>query len=272
MNTRDEKREKPHVRAARPQSAYGRIAAVRDRLRRGVAGATTDGKMVDDLAEAASHLERVHAVALQMQEGAESFDNIDRARLYGGVQAHLLAAAAEMERASLLLESEHRRTLLATHLPKAEVLDRLRRSHADLETALSGSTAEQMTDVSGGSPSIAERIGELVERERHVLGRLRAALDRNRRQAPSPDRDGPGHRPAGDPCPPPAADVLEQWRASYREVLATVEAMTDDDFAPDGRAARALGESLHLALAYGTYGRYAEVEAAVRRRIEGPGS
>lgn len=245
---------------------FRQVDAARRELREGVAGTTTDGSMARDLTGAVEILERVHAVAVEMQEGAESFDNTDRARFYDAVRQHVVAAADEVVRACGMLVGEQRSALLRLHLPKLEVLTRLQDGRRRLESALEGLDAATAAVDGHASPSVHDRLARLIARERRAGDRLRRALARHQFDAASVDGDagydaGEAEALSGRTF----GELLDLWRASSGELVATVEAMSEDDFAPEGVVARALGESLHLVLAGASYGRYAEIEEAIAR-------
>lgn len=245
---------------------FRQVDAARLELRDGVAGTTTDGSMARDLTEAVEILERVHAVAVEMQEGAESFDNTDRARFYDAVRQHVVAAADEVARACGMLVGEHRSALLRLHLPKQEVLTRLQDGRRRLESALEGLDAAAAAVGGLASPSVHDRLARVIARERRAVDRLRRALAGRPFDAASVDGDaGYDAEEAEALSVRTFAELLDLWRASSGELVATVEAMSEEDFAPGGGVARALGESLHLVLADASYGRYAEIEEAIAR-------
>lgn len=246
---------------------FRQVDAARRELSEGVAGTTTDGSMARDLTEAVEILERIHAVAVEMQEGAESFDNRDRARFYDAVRQHVVAAADEVARACAMLVGEHRSALLRLHLPKQEVLTRLQDGRRRLESALEGLEASTAAAVGGhASPSVHDRLARVIARERRARDRLRRALAGRPFDAASVDGDAGYDDGEAEALSGRAfAELLDLWRASSGELVATVEAMSEEDFAPEGGVARALGESLHLVLAGASYGRYAEIEEAIAR-------
>jgi hypothetical protein len=62
-------------------------------------------------------------------------------------------------------------------------------------------------------------------------------------------------------------DFPQPWDRSYRQVMATVEALTADDFASGSALEQSLGDTIDGALATNTYAHYVEhtprVEALV---------
>jgi hypothetical protein len=87
-------------------SPFAELAEMCQRLQKQDLHDTVHGSLVKQLLDAASRIEAVHRTAVEMQLGAEGFDNTHAASLYSGVQQHLLTAARELATAAAALHSE----------------------------------------------------------------------------------------------------------------------------------------------------------------------
>jgi hypothetical protein len=97
-----------HSHRGRPEP-FSEMATMWQQLRERELHATVDGSLVERLARAAEMIGRVHATAVEMQLGAEGFDNTHAAGLYAHVQEHVLAAARELVEATAALKAEAER-------------------------------------------------------------------------------------------------------------------------------------------------------------------
>jgi hypothetical protein len=249
------------------EGPFARLAALRAELHETVGSETVDGSMAARLLEAGDVLERVHAAALELQQGAEGFDNTGNARLYAGIQDRLAAAAGEIASSCEVLVREHKITLLYTHVPKDDVLARLTHNHACLEAARAAlSDVEIVEERTVGQRSVLDVVAEVVAREQRALERLRRAA---RGERPGADTLAFDRSVEAVRVLPPAL-LHVAMRTSFEQVVAAVEALSDEEFGPTGAVVRALGNSVHMTLAYDTYGFYADrcrdLEAVARTR------
>jgi hypothetical protein len=79
-----------------PTLPFAAIATLRQPLRARVRQQMASDLMADDLLAIAEALERACDTAAEMQLGAEGFDNMETARYFSGVRAHLASAAEEL--------------------------------------------------------------------------------------------------------------------------------------------------------------------------------
>jgi hypothetical protein len=264
----DETSDEPGSGDDATEGPFARLAALRDELRETVGSETVDGSMAARLLEASAALESVHATAVELQRGAEGFDNTGNARRYAGIQDRLAAAAREIAASCEVLVREHKTTLYYTHVPKDDVLARLRDNHERLEAALAALTDEEIVEErTVGDRSVRDVIAAVVAREQRALERLRRAA---RGERPSADTAGAFERSVEAVRALPPKLLRAAMRTSFEQVVAAVEGLSDEDFGPTGRVVRALNDSIHMTLAYDTYGFYADrcrdLEAVARAR------
>lgn len=248
-----------HDRTAEPRPAPFEAASARGATVAATVGPpTVDGSMAEKLVEAAALVESVYRSAAEIEQGAESFDNTGTARLYAGLKDRLLAAAGEIAVCCDVLAGEHLRTVRSRHVPKDDVLDRLHSCRSRLESCLDWIAAEEaVTAVVSGPFSIKDLLAQTIARERRVVERLRRAKGGEPADAHGDTREA--DLLAAEAMSEHSFDeVRAAWRASFAEVAATVAALTEADFDPTGPTVRALGDSIHMVLAYATYGRYGE--------------
>ena len=249
---------------------FARLAALREELGETVGPETVDGSMAARLLEAGATLERVHATAVELQRGAEGFDNTGNAARYAGIQDRLVAAASEIASSCDVLVREHKTTLHYTHVPKADVLARLRDNHDSLQAALDALSDEEVVEGrTVGDRSVRDVVAEVVAREQRALERLRRAA---RGERPGPDDPRAFDRAVEAVRVLPPALLRAAMRTSFEQVVAAVEGLSDEEFGPTGPVVRALNNSVHMTLAYDTYGFYADrcrdLEAVARARRE----
>lgn len=120
---------------------------------------------------------------------------------------------------------------------KAATLEQVRATHAELVTALERFSPDEMTTPGvNGEWSIKDMVAHIVWWEQHLLRRLRSGRDdvyegvtdatEGRRRT-----DEVNARVLAENQSRPLADALADFRASYDETLAYLEAMTEDDLA-----------------------------------------
>ena len=264
----DEDRNRPGSGDDATADPFARLAALREELRETVGPETVDGSMAVQLFEAGGVLERVHAAAVELQRGAEGFDNTGNARRYAEIQDRLAAATREIASAGEVLVREHKTSLYYTHVPKDDVLGRLRDNHACLEAALAAlADGEIVEERTVGDRSVRDVIAQVIAREQRALEKLRRA---SRGKQPAPDDPHAFDRAVEAVRVLPPALLREAMRTSFEQVVAAVEGLADEDFGPTGAVVRALDNSVHMTLAFDTYGFYADrcrdLEAVARAR------
>lgn len=137
---------------------------------------------------------------------------------------------------------------------KAEILDQIRATHLPLEALLAQLDSGRMSEPGvNGEWSVKDVLAHITWWEQHLLRRLRTGRDDL--DVEGVDEDG---RAATDRVNAnvfaanrdrPLADVRADFGASYREVLAVIEAMADDALASD---------DLYEAISWDTFRHYPE--------------
>jgi hypothetical protein len=250
-----------------PVGPFARLAALRAELAEIVGPETVEGSMAAQLLDAGAALESVHATAAELVRGAEGFDNTGNARRYAEIQDRLAAAAGEVASSCETLVREHWTTLYFTHVPKDDVLGRLRDNHAALEAALAALADEEIVEErTVGDRSVRDVIAAVVARERRALETLRRAALGER---PGPDSDVPLDQVVDGVRALPPTLLRAAMRSSFEQLVSAVEGLADEEFSPGGPLVRVLGNSIHMTLAYDTYGYYGDrcrdVEAVASR-------
>ncbi|HZU66051.1 MAG TPA: ClbS/DfsB family four-helix bundle protein [Ktedonobacteraceae bacterium] len=152
---------------------------------------------------------------------------------------------------------------MATTMNKARLLDEINSNYATLETALASLKQEQMTTpVVTGDWSIKDILAHLAAWHRYLLIHLQAAM-RNEEPADK------GFTGGGDTDTMNARfyeqnkirsldDVQADFRATYRQVVEAVQALSDEDLFDPQRFAWMKGNALWELVAGNTYEHYQE--------------
>lgn len=121
---------------------------------------------------------------------------------------------------------------------KAEILDQIRAMHQPLEAVLAQVNRDRMCEPGvNGEWSAKDVLAHITWWEQHLLRRLRSGRDELDQRYPQEDDLSVTDRVNADvfaakrDCP--LTEVRADFDASYREVLAVVEAMADDALASD---------------------------------------
>lgn len=140
---------------------------------------------------------------------------------------------------------------------KASILEQIRSTHAPLEALLASIDDARMTQPGvNGEWSVKDILAHITWWEQHLLRRMRtgqddlyvegvdarSATDRANAEVFAANRDRP------------LADIRAEFDASYRELLATIEAMSDDELAPD---------DMYEAISWDTFRHYPEHTATL---------
>jgi hypothetical protein len=126
---------------------------------------------------------------------------------------------------------------------KEQLLTAMQSEHAALEAALAGLTPEEMTTVSRATRwAIQDVLAHLFEWEQMCLGWYQTGL-----RGQQPVLPAPGFNWAQLPAlnkqiyakhhARPLAEILKQFRASYRQMLKTVQGLSEADLFTPGRYA-----------------------------------
>jgi uncharacterized protein (TIGR03083 family) len=125
---------------------------------------------------------------------------------------------------------------MQAHVGKAQIIDQIRRSRQQFEEALARIDSARMTEPGvNGDWSVKDVLAHIAWWEQHLLRRLRSgrddlyvegvdgrsATDRANAEVFAANRERP------------LAEVRAEFDASYREVLETIEGMSDDELASD---------------------------------------
>lgn len=158
----------------------------------------------------------------------------------------------------------------STKVSRAELLSRLARDHQLLEATLAALTPRQHSAPGVlGKWSVKDILAHLIAHEQQALDELRDARLGERIEIDHASLDlfnaeavRASHARSYD-------EVHASWNASYREVVAAVETLPDEDFAPDSPIAQTLGDSIDGALGNNTYAHYAEHRAEIEHWLHG---
>ena len=126
---------------------------------------------------------------------------------------------------------------------KAQLLSAMQQEHAALDQALESLTPDQLTRVSETTQwSIKDVLAHLLEWEQMCLGWYKAGL-----RGQVPPLPAAGYNWAQIPAlnraifdryhDRPLAEALKQYRASYRQILKTVQGIAEEDLFTPGRYA-----------------------------------
>jgi hypothetical protein len=158
-----------------------------------------------------------------------------------------------------------------TDVDKQELLRRLHSGFARLHQMIAHLTPQQL-DTAGviGTWSIKDTIAHFIAHEQFALNELSAARRGESYRNPFRDSDAMNAAAVAQYVDEPVDRVLRAWEASFRQVVATVDSLTEADFSPDGSVVHCLGDTIDGALANNTYEHYAEhlpaIEAWMRQQ------
>ncbi len=146
---------------------------------------------------------------------------------------------------------------------KAEILEQIRTTHHELEDVLARVEPARMTEPGvNGEWSVKDVLAHIAWWEQHLLRRLRTGHD-------DLDEEGVDGRETTDRANAeifaanrerPLAEVHAEYDASYREVLATIEGMSEDELASD---------EAYDAIGWDTFRHYPEHTAMLGKWLDG---
>jgi len=156
---------------------------------------------------------------------------------------------------------------------KAELLEKIHTSHELLEKKFSKLTSEQM--VWPGSMddwSVKDILAHLTDWEQRLIGWYQAGLRGEVPETPAPgmkwnqlpELNQIGYTQHKDES---LEEVLAHYRASYREVLALVEGMTEEEIFEPGRYAWTGKDPLMIWIAANTNGHYEWARRNIRTTV-----
>lgn len=117
-------------------------------------------------------------------------------------------------------------------IPKSTLLDAIQSEYSKLEALLAPLSEQQMTTPTvNGNWSIKDNIAHLTAWHGYTLSRLRGVIDGKEPPEFLPGlntEDEENERLYQESKDRPLAEVLETFRVSYRHVLATIQAMSEE--------------------------------------------
>jgi len=158
---------------------------------------------------------------------------------------------------------------MTTNVNKQELLLRLQAGYDRFRQMIAHLTPAQLQTVGViGTWSIKDVIAHFIAHEQFALRELAAARRVERYDNPFEDTDEMNGAAVAQNAGAPVEQVLLAWETSFRQVVAMVETLTDDEFAVDGPVVRCLDDTIDGALANNTYEHYSEHTPAILAWIE----
>jgi hypothetical protein len=149
---------------------------------------------------------------------------------------------------------------------KAELLRRMARERARFLALLESPTQAQIEQRGVvGEWSIKEVMAHFASHEQFALAEL-AYAQRGERFTPAANIGEQINTLAALASRAQTLDeVMQQWRRSYEQVVAAIEALDEAAFDPNGLLVAALGDTIDGAFGNNTYGHYAEHRAQIEQ-------
>ena len=120
-----------------------------------------------------------------------------------------------------------------------------------------------------GNWSVKDVLAHLVAHEQRALQELQFALRGEQYQIDHGSNDAFNDQAVNDSRSFTFKDQFNNWKESYRQVVAAVEALSDADFDPSGKVVKSLDDTIDGALGNNTYEHYDahadEIEAWLKR-------
>ncbi len=157
---------------------------------------------------------------------------------------------------------------MAENVSKAELVKRIRAGYADFHAMLATLSpaqivAEKLLDLW----SIKDCIAHLIAHEQFALTELDYALRGERMDYDERDTDSINADAVIDSHQKPLDQVLAEWDRSFQQVIAAVEALSDQHFALGSALQDNLCDTVDGAFGNNTYQHYAEHLQRIRERL-----
>lgn len=148
---------------------------------------------------------------------------------------------------------------MTSEIDKQELLRRLQSGYEHFRLQIAPLTATQLERGSAiGSWSVKDLVAHFIAHEQFALHEISAARRGQQEPIPFPDTDETNSAAIERYADATADQVLQAWETSFHQIVALVQSLDDNEFAPEGPLVRCLGDSIDGALANNTYEHYAE--------------
>jgi hypothetical protein len=153
---------------------------------------------------------------------------------------------------------------------RSELLRRLRESRTRLDAALAKLPPVRRVEPGVlGTWSVKDILTHIIAHEQRALQELQYALRGERLEIDHGAGDAFNAQAVADSRALAYEEVRARWDRSFQQIVAAVESLAEDAFAPASRVTAALDDSIDGALANNTYEHYAEHMAHIEAWLDG---
>jgi len=143
-----------------------------------------------------------------------------------------------------------------TFIAKAELLQRLQAAKTQVDAVLAALPREQLAHPRADGRSIKDLLAHFIAHEQRALEELRSAARGQHPNIPLGDNDTFNLGAVLVSRPLPFEQVKAAWDRSFAEIVSTVQALDERDFAPSSTIAQLLDDTIDGALANNSYEHY----------------